>query len=224
MLVDSHSRCVYIYLPLFPPETNVRRSGTIVLSLKRPPSHDFRHFLIQYPSTFRPYISFFSLYPSLHPVPAPSLSLHSTLPSTAMSSPQSTFAQIQQVDFAPLRQSLASSFADPQRRLCQYEIPGGGTCRDDACRDIHTRDLDPDGEFFIIYILKTISSSPSDDRLARYVAPVLPSFTSEQISGALSTVRSQQPAESTNISQQPQADPLSRRLAHALQLLLPQES
>ena len=26
---------------------------------------------------------------------------------------------------------------DPNRRICQFEIPGGGVCRDDKCEDLH---------------------------------------------------------------------------------------
>ena len=26
---------------------------------------------------------------------------------------------------------------DPDRRICQFEIPGGGMCRDDKCEDLH---------------------------------------------------------------------------------------
>lgn len=26
---------------------------------------------------------------------------------------------------------------DPDRRICQFEIPGGGVCRDDECEDLH---------------------------------------------------------------------------------------
>jgi hypothetical protein len=26
---------------------------------------------------------------------------------------------------------------DPERRICQFEIPGGGVCRDDECEDLH---------------------------------------------------------------------------------------
>ena len=26
---------------------------------------------------------------------------------------------------------------DPDRRICQFEIPGGGVCRDDMCEDLH---------------------------------------------------------------------------------------
>lgn len=26
---------------------------------------------------------------------------------------------------------------DPDRRICQFEIPGGGVCRDDECDDLH---------------------------------------------------------------------------------------
>lgn len=27
--------------------------------------------------------------------------------------------------------------SDPSRRVCQYEVPGGGECRDPTCQDIH---------------------------------------------------------------------------------------
>ncbi|KIP02888.1 hypothetical protein PHLGIDRAFT_26369 [Phlebiopsis gigantea 11061_1 CR5-6] len=27
--------------------------------------------------------------------------------------------------------------SDPSRRICQYEVPGGGECRDPGCEDIH---------------------------------------------------------------------------------------
>lgn len=27
--------------------------------------------------------------------------------------------------------------ADPQQRICMYEVPGGGTCKDADCRDLH---------------------------------------------------------------------------------------
>ena len=26
---------------------------------------------------------------------------------------------------------------DPDRRICRFEIPGGGVCRDDNCEDLH---------------------------------------------------------------------------------------
>jgi hypothetical protein len=33
--------------------------------------------------------------------------------------------------------SLITRLVDPKKRLCQYEVPGGGECRDGSCEDIH---------------------------------------------------------------------------------------
>jgi hypothetical protein len=32
---------------------------------------------------------------------------------------------------------------DPSKQICQYELPGGGICRDEGCQDVHlSRGLD----------------------------------------------------------------------------------
>lgn len=51
-------------------------------------------------------------------------------------------------DLRPLRVAvlLREVGGDPDKRLCQYEIPGGGICRDKTCSDLHIGDLQPDGE------------------------------------------------------------------------------
>lgn len=51
-------------------------------------------------------------------------------------------------DLRPLRVAvlLREVGGDPEKRLCQYEIPGGGICRDKTCSDLHIGDLQPDGE------------------------------------------------------------------------------
>ena len=49
------------------------------------------------------------------------------------------------VDLAALRYSLMAN-VDPQRKLCQFEIPGGGVCKDSTFRDMHLRELEPSGE------------------------------------------------------------------------------
>ncbi len=40
-------------------------------------------------------------------------------------------------DLKPLRLAALSKQLDPSKRLCRYEIPGGGTCRDIQCEDMH---------------------------------------------------------------------------------------
>ena len=41
-------------------------------------------------------------------------------------------------DLQPLKVAVSSKFlSDPLRRVCQYEVPGGGECRDQDCEDIH---------------------------------------------------------------------------------------
>jgi hypothetical protein len=37
----------------------------------------------------------------------------------------------------PLRLATASQLLNPLKRICQYEVPGGGLCRDSGCEDIH---------------------------------------------------------------------------------------
>jgi len=43
---------------------------------------------------------------------------------------------------------------DPDRRICQFEIPGGGVCRDDECENLHIeRELEtwePSGAWRIV--------------------------------------------------------------------------
>jgi len=49
---------------------------------------------------------------------------------------------------------------DPDRRICQFEIPGGGVCRDDKCEDLHIeRELE--------------TWEPSDDDTAQYLSETL---------------------------------------------------
>jgi hypothetical protein len=37
----------------------------------------------------------------------------------------------------PLKLATASKVLDPTKQVCQYEVPGGGTCRDEECEDLH---------------------------------------------------------------------------------------
>ena len=58
-------------------------------------------------------------------------SLPSPFPS-ALSSAYSTFPNLK-----PLRLATVSKLLDPLRPICQYEVPGGGICRDAGCADVH---------------------------------------------------------------------------------------
>ena len=49
-------------------------------------------------------------------------------------------------DLRPLRTVVMTRLAGPDRFICQYEVPGGGICRDRTCSDLHLSDMDPSGE------------------------------------------------------------------------------
>jgi len=40
-------------------------------------------------------------------------------------------------DLKLLKLATAAKRLDPLKRVCQYEIPGGGACRDEKCEDVH---------------------------------------------------------------------------------------
>lgn len=63
---------------------------------------------------------------------------HSTLPHS--SSPSSPAVLLP--DLKPLKLASLVKLLDPFKRLCQYEVPGGGTCRDDGCEDVHLSKLE----------------------------------------------------------------------------------
>jgi hypothetical protein len=49
------------------------------------------------------------------------------------------------LDLGPLKISVLQKI-DPDKILCKFEIPGGGTCLDPKCGDTHLRDLEPSGK------------------------------------------------------------------------------
>ncbi|KAJ7025330.1 hypothetical protein C8F04DRAFT_1269221 [Mycena alexandri] len=66
----------------------------------------------------------------------------------------------------PLKLATCSAL-DPGKRVCQYEVPGGGVCRDGRCEDVHlSRDGREGGEGVV---------EPSDADTAEYLAKTLPS-------------------------------------------------
>lgn len=46
----------------------------------------------------------------------------------------------------PLKLATASKMLDPSKRICQYEVPGGGVCRDEGCEDVHLGRMGGGGE------------------------------------------------------------------------------
>jgi len=76
---------------------------------------------------------------------------------------------------------------DPSKRLCQYEIPGGGECRDRECEDIH--------------LSRTPGVEPSDEETAQYIyahatmAPVLSQYNIKDIKDALEDARQRNPSK-----------------------------
>jgi len=55
---------------------------------------------------------------------------------------------------------------DPSKQLCQYEVPGGGVCRDEGCDGVHLSRLpmDIDGE----------ALEPSDQETANFLLGAMP--------------------------------------------------
>ncbi|TFK74843.1 hypothetical protein BDN72DRAFT_832957 [Pluteus cervinus] len=41
------------------------------------------------------------------------------------------------LDLSLLRLTTMAKWLDPSKQICQYEIPGGGECRDGGCTDLH---------------------------------------------------------------------------------------
>jgi len=66
--------------------------------------------------------------------------------------------------------TLFKSF-DPDRRICQFEIPGGGVCRDDKCEDLHIeRELErwePSDEDTAQFLFEALAASSRDSSPGR---------------------------------------------------------
>ncbi|KAH7908052.1 hypothetical protein BJ138DRAFT_407788 [Hygrophoropsis aurantiaca] len=106
---------------------------------------------------------------SSHSVLVPSVPTSSDHPLTyhtpSSSSSHLSSLSVSLPDLKPLKQavlqrSLGQLTADDTgRRVCQYEVPGGGVCRDRDCTDLH---------------LSRIASEPNDSEIAAYVHGALP--------------------------------------------------
>ncbi|KAK0464440.1 uncharacterized protein EV420DRAFT_1043216 [Desarmillaria tabescens] len=97
-----------------------------------------------------------------------SFSSFSTMPRSRSSSASSIHSDMHihrllpAPDLRLLKTATATKLLDPSKRICQYEIPGGGVCRDAGCEDIHPsrlnnqqsspgQSMDPSGEWFASY-------------------------------------------------------------------------
>jgi hypothetical protein len=118
---------------------------------------------------FKSYDSPFALYPLLrsrsHPVfsgdPARQVSsssgssayigssssfIPSSLPSASSISSQFSIVSHVLPDLRPLKFASTIRLLDPYKRVCQYEVPGGGVCRDTECDDVHLSRIGAEGE------------------------------------------------------------------------------
>ncbi|KNZ76727.1 hypothetical protein J132_08799 [Termitomyces sp. J132] len=66
-------------------------------------------------------------------------------------------------DLVPLKLATAGRMLDPGKRLCQYEVPGPGVCRDEGCDDVH-----------LSRITGLEGVEPSDLDTAEYLLSALP--------------------------------------------------
>lgn len=80
--------------------------------------------------------SFFASYPLLR------LSLQTSLAGVSSSPKESSAPSFPLPDLRPLREASLIKSIDPSKFLCQYEVPGGGVCRDANCEDVHLSRLD----------------------------------------------------------------------------------
>jgi hypothetical protein len=97
------------------------------------------------------YQSLFELYPLLRSRPRP-LSFTPTDSVNYSYSDDST-SPISLPDLKPLKRATASKILNPEHRLCKFEVPGGGVCRDATCEDVHPSrmfkdDLGPSGTLY----------------------------------------------------------------------------
>ena len=81
--------------------------------------------------------SHLSPHSSLHMYPSTRTSLSS---SPVFAEPSSYFlsaSSLPELNLEALKSAAISKVLHPFKRICQYEVPGGGTCRDEGCDDMH---------------------------------------------------------------------------------------
>ncbi|GLB38373.1 hypothetical protein LshimejAT787_0502380 [Lyophyllum shimeji] len=112
-------------------------------------------------------------------------------------------------DLRPLKLATASRLLDPSKRICQYEVPGGGVCRDENCEDAHLSRIAGHGG--------RGGAEPTDPETAEYLLNALPSkwladnnVSLPKVSSAIRQVRLKNPQMG-----------FEERVAHALAALGP---
>lgn len=99
-----------------------------------------------------------------------SLSLSTRSRSSSSSSVQSHPSVVHSLpDLLPLKLANTSKFLDPSKRICQYEVPGCGVCRDEGCEDVHLSRIGGTGMGAQVTRLE-----PSDEDTATYLSTALP--------------------------------------------------
>ncbi|KAL5482492.1 hypothetical protein ACEPAI_9086 [Sanghuangporus weigelae] len=169
--------------------------------------------------SFTQYISPFSYYPLLRSrtrvvSDLGSDTLHT---STASTRPSVSSCCISSVvdpevtvpDLRPLRVAVASrEVGDGEgRRICQFEVPGGGVCADKTCTDLHINDLEPD-----------------DHEIARYLREVMPdvlqAYDETEIVDQLLQARQKNSNATKSSSQVGSSTSLANRVSEAITALL----
>ncbi|KAF7314434.1 MADS-box domain-containing protein [Mycena kentingensis (nom. inval.)] len=146
---------------------------------------------------YAPYSSLLSSYPHLLATASrfsssnPSLSSSSSIPCAPSSSisslPSASSAAVPLPSLKPLRLATAT------KRVCQYEVPGGGTCRDAGCEDIHLGQMG--------------SLEPSDSETVEYVARLNASIPNHSHRDTTPTMRKRQRTSLEELPQEPIDDP-----------------
>lgn len=72
------------------------------------------------------------------PSSASIITAHFLSPTSSFSSPSSFLSLLSLLSaIRMVRLATVSQLLDPHKRVCQYEIPGGGICKDSDCEDFH---------------------------------------------------------------------------------------
>ncbi|GJE88385.1 hypothetical protein PsYK624_044680 [Phanerochaete sordida] len=130
-------------------------------------------------SRFPTYRSPLSAYPLLRSRSPPQLL---DIDSSAETAPHhSDLSVLSPVSLSSLKAAAINRWlSDPSRRVCQYEVPGGGECRDPNCEDIHPS--------------RTSAAEPTDEETAQHLHSALPKGSEvgvAQLTAALQDFRRQ---------------------------------
>ena len=76
-----------------------------------------------------------SMYPSTRTSLSSSFSVLAEPPSHFIST--SSSSPFPELHLGALKLATIGKVLSPFKRICRYEVPGGGTCRDEGCDDVH---------------------------------------------------------------------------------------